>query len=102
LTTLLPTLAVAFTAFCVWLAVRIVNRRKKSGWRFWVMAVLVLVFVAHPLSYGPAVWVSYHVGRTPEDHAFSGHVYLPLFWACRHAPESVQNAFQWYAWLWAY
>ena len=33
MTTLLPTLAVAFAAFCVWLTVRIVNRREgRAKW----------------------------------------------------------------------
>jgi hypothetical protein len=38
-TILLSTLAVAFAAFCVWLTVRIVNRRER--WAKWTLAVVV-------------------------------------------------------------
>ncbi|MBI3860989.1 MAG: hypothetical protein HY290_03755 [Planctomycetia bacterium] len=36
MTLLLPTLAVAFAAFCVWLTVRIVNRKER--WAKWTLA----------------------------------------------------------------
>ena len=39
MTIFLPTLAVAFAAFCVWLVVRIVNRRER--WAKWTLAVVV-------------------------------------------------------------
>jgi len=43
-------LAVAFAAFCVWLTVRIVNRREK--WTKWTLtAVLAVAFLAPPVSY---------------------------------------------------
>jgi hypothetical protein len=49
---LLPALAVAFAAFCVWLAVRIVNRRERWAKRIaWGVAGLLLLY---PLSLGPA------------------------------------------------
>lgn len=37
MTPLLPTLAVALAAFCVWLTVRIVNRRER--WAKWALAI---------------------------------------------------------------
>jgi hypothetical protein len=40
MTIALPALAVAFAAFCVWLAVRIVNRRER--WAKWTLAVVLL------------------------------------------------------------
>jgi hypothetical protein len=30
--------------------------RKKPGVAFWATAVVVVVLVAHPLSFGPACW----------------------------------------------
>jgi hypothetical protein len=41
---LLPVLSVAIAAFCVWGLVRIINWRKRQGWRFW--ACVVAAFVA--------------------------------------------------------
>jgi len=46
-----PVLGVASAAFCVWLAVRIYNRRER--WAKWT-AVGLAVVVAYPLSFGPA------------------------------------------------
>jgi hypothetical protein len=46
----LPALAVAFAAFCVWLTVRIVNRRER--WAKWTLtAVLAVAFLGPPVSY---------------------------------------------------
>jgi len=57
----LPALAVAFAAFCVWRAIRLVNRRERLGRRFWITVALV-VLVGYPLSFGPVYWLdlSYH------------------------------------------
>lgn len=57
MTVLLPSLATAFAAFCVWLTVRIFNHRKKPGVAFWGTAVLVVLLVGYPLSAGPAYWI---------------------------------------------
>jgi hypothetical protein len=54
MTALLSTLAVAFAAFCVWLTVRIVNRRER--WAKRTAVSLVVVLVGYPLSFGPAMW----------------------------------------------
>src|SRR5258708_31491364 len=50
--------AVTFSALCVWLAVRIVNRREK--WAKWMAVALAVVLVGYPLSFGPACWISDH------------------------------------------
>ena len=49
---LLLTVAVAFAAFCVWLTVRIVNRRER--WAKWTLAAVVGVPVLYVASFGPA------------------------------------------------
>ncbi len=60
---ILTTLAVTFAAFCVWLTVRIVNRKKKPGWRFWTATALVVASIGYPASYGPSKAVWYRLGR---------------------------------------
>lgn len=52
MSTLLPALAVAFAAFCVWLTVRIVNRKER--WAIW----LAIVIVAYPLSGAALAWLA--------------------------------------------
>jgi hypothetical protein len=60
---------VAFAAFCVWLTVRIVNRRKKPGWKFW--AALIVLLVGYPLSIGPALVLS-------QKHPAAGFI-MPIY-----------------------
>jgi hypothetical protein len=57
---LIPGLVVAFAAFCVWLAVRIVNRQER--WAKRTALGLFVVLVGYPLSIGPACWFSSRVG----------------------------------------
>jgi hypothetical protein len=41
----------AFAAFCVWLMVRIVNRKErwsKSGWVFWTTVIVAMLLVVYP------------------------------------------------------
>ena len=48
-------LGVAFAAFCVWLVVRIVNRRER--WAKWTLvAAAVGLLVLYVASLGPACW----------------------------------------------
>lgn len=55
MTVFLPTVAVAFGAFCVWLTVRVVNRRER--WAKWTLAGVVGVPVLYAASFGPACWI---------------------------------------------
>jgi hypothetical protein len=52
MTILLPILAAAFAAFCVWLTVRIVNRRER--WAKWTLAGVLGVPTLYFASFGPA------------------------------------------------
>jgi hypothetical protein len=62
--------AVAFAAFCVWLVVRIINRRER-----WAKGVAIgLVVVLYPLSFGPACWISSHAGASKSV----GFIYQPM------------------------
>jgi hypothetical protein len=60
-------LGVAFTAFCIWLTVRIVNRRER--WAIFVAralsAVLLLFFVGH-LLYHPQPWVKFDPAKLSQ------------------------------------
>jgi hypothetical protein len=49
------TLAVACAAICVWLAVRIVNRKER--WAKWSLAAVVGAPVLYIASLGPACWL---------------------------------------------
>ena len=50
----LAVFGVAFAAVCVWLTVRIVNRRER--WAKWMLAVVVGLPVLYVASFGPACW----------------------------------------------
>jgi hypothetical protein len=71
----IPSLTVAFAAFCVWLIVRIVNRREQ--WAKWTLGVLVVAAIAFPLSYGPWMWFCLHRLRSLE-YIDGGGFYAPL------------------------
>jgi hypothetical protein len=47
--------AIVSAAFCVWLAVRIVNRRER--WAKWTAVVAVALPMAYVASFGPACWL---------------------------------------------
>ena len=65
---------VAFAAFCVWLGVRIVNRREP-----WAKRTLATVIVGLPVlyvaSFGPACW---SVDAGPADLEPVARIYRPL------------------------
>jgi len=52
--------AAAFTALCIWLGVRIFNRRER--WAKWTLAAVVALPVACAASLGPACWISSRAG----------------------------------------
>jgi hypothetical protein len=59
-TTIFAILGLAFAGFCVWLAIRIVNRRERWAKRT-AAVVLVVMLAVYPLSIGPACWLSSHL-----------------------------------------
>jgi len=65
----------AFAAFCVWLTVRIINRRERWAKR---MAVLLVVFVSYPLSLAPAFWIHPYLPDPAQDAMRL--IYEPLHW----------------------
>lgn len=89
--TLLSILAVAFAALCVWLIVRIVNRRER--WAKWALAGVVGLPALYVASFGPASWFS---SRTHIGIFTVPRVYHPIL-ATLSDKGSVGNAVRWYA-----
>jgi hypothetical protein len=83
---------VAFTAFCVWLVVRIVNRRER--WAKWTAAALMVLVVSYPLSYPWAFSVVFHRCKSQSTAlGLLADFYAPFGWAMLHSPEFIQ---EWY------
>jgi hypothetical protein len=82
LTTLLGTAIVAFAGFCVWLSIRIVNRREKWAKRAAVGAFSLLL--AYPLSIGPACWMA-----DPSDSTFFPSL-SRIYWPLGHLASSTR------------
>jgi hypothetical protein len=88
--TVIPTLAVAFAAFCVWLIVRIINRRER--WAKWTAAA-ILVAAFYLFSLGPTVWL-YDEDLLPDWVAL---IYAPVGWAYNNGPDEIRESID--AWM---
>lgn len=97
MTILFLALAVAFAAFCVWLTVRIINRRER--WAKWT-AVGLAVVLAYPLGIGPAFmlvgqkWCPIWLRDAILDF------YLPLLHMADHLPQPLQDALLKWLFFW--
>jgi len=78
MTIVLPTVVVAFAAFCIWLAVRIINRRER--WAKWTLAVVVALPALYLASFGPIVWLADH-DVVPRNRAAA--IYSPILMEVR-------------------
>jgi hypothetical protein len=94
----LPIFGTIFAAFCVWLMVRIVNRRER--WAKWTLtAALVVAFVVYPLSAGPFVWL-YDRGYISDDVVGPiWYAYLPII-AVMNQSDWSSGLLEWYLSLW--
>ena len=69
---LLPTLPVAFAAFCVWLGVRVVNRRERwAKWTLPAATVLCLVMVYLAAYLGMRQVARLRIGEHRQDVGFA-------------------------------
>lgn len=96
--TIVTGVGVAFVAFLIWLAVRIINRREKWAKRLaWGVAAAVMVY---PLGYGPATWVFWQTWcpKWLENGIF--WFYRPCIWLAESGPEPIQDCLAWYLDLW--
>ncbi len=117
MTIILPT--VAFAAFCVWLTVRIINRRERWAKRL-AIALVAGIPLIYVLSFGPACWWfskrEFHGslfpspliadfklgdgGPNPLKLLLPRHaprLYWPIGWLAKHGPNPVSRAICWYA-----
>jgi hypothetical protein len=101
---IVPTLGVAFAAVCIWLGVRVYNRREP--WAKWTLAAVVAVPLLYVASFGPA-W-SYIARRYEDDPSYDHHksdqwfdkIYLPIAMAMDAGPEPLGAVVEWYLELW--
>src|SRR5262245_12184439 len=89
--------ATAFAALCVWLTVRIVNRKER--WAKWTLATMLLA--SYTLSIGPAAWLNWFVFGPGLFNDAYGVVYSPLLLACRYGPIWFRRAMELYCDIWA-
>ncbi len=95
----------AFVATCIWLGVRIVNRRER--WAKWTLATGVGVPVLYVASFGPACWIT---GRTNSGTSALETIYKPITLAMSPNNETIlSRLIMWYAqigapvdsyWIW--
>jgi hypothetical protein len=90
MTILLPALATAFPAFCVWLTVRIVNRHER--WAKCMLAAVIGVPVLYVASFGPACWLTSGPAREVPV------IYRPITLVA-DSSKAIRSAVFWYATL---
>jgi hypothetical protein len=98
---ILPALVVACGAFCVWLTVRIINRRER--WAIRTAAAIVLLPLLYVASFGPACWWFSNVSELPHGKLSAYRMvpafYRPIGWMARRGPAWVGRMVGWYATL---
>src|SRR5258708_7942468 len=98
MTIILPALGVAFAAFCVWLAVRIVNRRER--WAKWTAVMLLVLPTLYVLSIGPVSWLATRKFLPDLALHAAGILYGPVNWIGQNGPKPFKNAIEWYVKPW--
>src|SRR5437588_6346871 len=91
-------LGVTFAAFCIWLTVRIVDRRERWAKRLaqWLV-ILLLTTGLYGMSIGPAFYV---VQRLGWSGGTVSTVYRPVILALAQGPRPVRKGGLWYVSLW--
>lgn len=72
----LASIAAAFAALCLWLTVRIINRRER--WAKRMLAAVIAMPVLYVASSGPAVWIFYRLGQPEWAVLPYQYLYNPL------------------------
>jgi hypothetical protein len=90
---------IAFASFCVWLVVRIINRRER--WAKWTLGVTLSLPVLYVASFGPACWWFSSVSQLPIGNLAAFRrvsvFYRPIGWTTQRLPVPVARAVGWYA-----
>jgi|SRR5262245_12178373 len=93
--TILAVVSVVYAAFCIWLTVRIVNRRAR-----WARRTLAALVVGMPVLYvagfGPAIWLT-ELNAPWAPHTAA--IYWPLGRATVRAPAVIRKPLVWYTGL---
>jgi hypothetical protein len=69
------------------------TNRKQPGATFWA-AIVVVVVLMYPLSFGPACWLT---SRGIFFHTFTARAFYPVVWAATFGPRPIRDGIQWYA-----
>ena len=85
---------IAFVVFCVWLTVRIVNRRER--WAKRTLAAVVGLPVLYVASFGPVCWAYSRVPKGEEWEA-PDYIYAPILRVWRFDHRIIPDAIEWYA-----
>ncbi len=100
MTLILSVIVASFAAFCLWLTVRIVNRRER--WAKWTAAgMLIAIGVGYPLAFGPVCRYFSTVpisDDTPPDWLML--LYAPCGRLVHGGPEIIRAPFVQYLTLW--
>jgi hypothetical protein len=91
---MLAALGVAFAAFCIGFAVRIVNRRERSRRLIWAIALAAAALLGYPLSFGPACRLVAE-GVMPYSHLETA--YQPCIRLAIDGPQPLHGPFWWWA-----
>ena len=86
---------VAFAAFCVWLPVRIINRRER--WAKSTLGAIVGLPLLYIASFGPACGLLAH---RRLDATFVESAFWPVLWAYCDTPFGVMGSIRSYAETW--
>jgi hypothetical protein len=74
------------------------DSRKKPGTAFWIVVVLITVFIAYPLSFGPACWACSRVPGAIVLWETADFFYAPILWAWwSDDPGTISSIIAWYA-----
>jgi hypothetical protein len=88
----LSIIGTAFAAVCVWLGVRIFNRRER--WAKRTLAVTLCLPLLYVASFGPACWLA-DKELLPFDPVESA--FIPIVQLAMDGPEPFRPAILWYA-----
>jgi hypothetical protein len=87
---------VIFAAICIWLTVRIVNRREL--WAKWTLAMVISLPILYVGSFGPACWLTSHHNSCS---GFVSHIYWPFFEIIFHRNYAIRKPILWYCCLYS-
>jgi len=79
----------AFAAFCVWLTVRIINRREP--WAIWTLAAVVGLPVLYVASFGLWCWMICRLNNDTAEDYEPPFIFTPLTWVLIDSLEDMDE-----------